>query len=142
MLYPHFSQVARAGWRWPNFQPGELSCHCCGEFFLHEPSLDALQRARETLGEPFNIHSGHRCPLHNARVGGAPLSEHKNIAFDVGLAGHDKDRLRAVLEEVGFRGIGLYQTFIHVDLSLNQHGTFRGWYGSNTAREIWTGQAS
>ena len=58
-----------------------------------------------------------RDPVHNARVGGAPLSRHKlGDAFDVALAGHDREALRAAARAAGFRGFGHYRTFLHVDL--------------------------
>jgi uncharacterized protein YcbK (DUF882 family) len=80
------------------------------------------------------ILSGHRCPIHNARVGGAPLSRHKiHIAFDINLAGHDLAGLLAACRQAGFTGFGYYQTFLHVD-----HGRPRRWW-SKGGQKAWHG---
>jgi uncharacterized protein YcbK (DUF882 family) len=99
-----------------------------GSLILSGSAMDALEDARERLGEPFVILSAYRDPLHNARVGGAPLSRHKyGDAFDIALAGHRKTELRAACAAAGFRGFGLYKTFLHVDLG--QKRTWGSWTG-------------
>ena len=132
MIFHHFSELPRSEWRWPNFSPGELACTCCGEFFLHEDSLDAIQTARNEIAAPLVINSAHRCVIHNARIGGAPLSQHKKIAFDVNLAGHDRMALFEILRQAGFSGFGFYRSFIHADM-----GRPRNWFG-NGAKDQWT----
>ena len=119
-------------WRWRDFSPDEMGCRHCGELYHWPEFMDRLQAARERVGRPFTIHSAHRCALHNARVGGAPLSEHLRLAVDIGLAGHDRWRLRDALRAEGFRGFGHYRTFIHADL-----GRSRTWFGSAQARIAW-----
>lgn len=122
-LFQHFSELPRAGWRWPNFRPDEkalaghlaLACPHCGEFYLDPDAMDALQRLRQHLGRPVYVNSGHRCPIHNARVGGAPLSEHKKIAFDVAIHPHTPGQLLAAAQAAGFTTFGFYQTFLHCD---------------------------
>ena len=118
MIYKHYSQVLWDRVRWPNFSPSEknLHCPCCGEFYLDEKYFDCLQYARSLINKPLQINSGHRCLIHNARVGGKPLSRHKKIAFDVSLAQHNIKDLLSVLKLSGFTGFGYYSTFIHVDL--------------------------
>lgn len=101
--------------RWPNFSPHELACPCCGEICVRDDALDAIQRLRTAMGVPLIIDSGHRCAIHNAMVGGAPLSQHKTLAFDVRLAGHDPMRLQKTARAAGFTGFGYGQTFLHVD---------------------------
>lgn len=105
-------------WRWPNFSVRELACPCCGEIYVREDALDAIQRLRAAMGVPLVIDSGHRCALHNARVGGAPLSQHKTLAFDVRLAGHDPMALQREARAAGFRGFGYGNSFLHVDTRL------------------------
>lgn len=136
MLYPHYTLVPVDGWRWPNFLPDEfrLACPCCGEFYLDEQSMGCIQAARRLLGKPIRLNSGHRCPIHNAHVGGAPLSQHKKLAFDIPLMGIDRGDLVRVCLEAGFRSFGGYQTFLHVDTRPN-----RRWFGSEKARRLWTG---
>ena len=122
MLYAHFSEVPPGRWRWPNFAAAEpnLACPCCGAFFLDETAMDRLQAARTAAGRAFRINSGHRCPIHNARVGGAPMSQHKRIAFDISLRGHKPAGLLAACRRAGFTGFGFYRTFLHVDTRLRR----------------------
>lgn len=39
--------------------------------------LDALERVRAMYGKPMRITSGYRCAFHNAEIGGARFSAHK-----------------------------------------------------------------
>ena len=138
MIVKHHSTM-EAIWdheRWPNFPPAELSCRCCGEFFYDEESFDLIQKVRTLLGVPCNLNSGHRCAIHNARVGGAPLSSHKKMAFDISIKGHDLTKLFNAIKEAGFTTYGFYGTFIHVD---KRPG--RKW-SSLAGRKTWIGLIS
>lgn len=101
--------------RWPDFTARELSCPHCGEMYVWPEALDAIQRLRDKMTVPPVINSGHRCAVWNALVGGAPLSQHKKLAFDVRLEGHDPWRLNMLAREAGFTGYGYGQTFLHLD---------------------------
>lgn len=118
--------------RWPNFSASEFACRHCGEY-IHDPVfLDTMQALRHEAG-PLHILSGHRCAIHNAKVGGAPLSQHLSIAADISLKNHlDRKRLAQVARDVGFTGFGYYQTFLHVDL-----GRARHWDSGDIARKLW-----
>jgi len=131
MLYSHYSEYQGA-WRWPNFSLKELSCPHCGEYWHDPTSLDQLQRARAAANRPFTINSAHRCYFHNLKVGGTPSSQHKKIAFDISLRGHNKHELLDTLRAAGFTTFGYYQTFIHTDIRPN-----RRWYSGSLARELW-----
>ena len=133
-LAPHTRLHAPHGrhWMWRDFTPAEMACRHCGEVYWWPEFMDRLQAARDAVGRPFRIHSAHRCSLHNARVGGAPLSQHLRLAVDIGLGGHDRHALRDALEAAGFRGFGFYTSFIHADL-----GRARRWFGSQQARASW-----
>lgn len=104
---------------WPSdhFTLAELSCPRTGEYY-HDPEfLWRLERLRELNGgKPLIINSAHRSPQHNAAVGGAPLSQHKKMAVDISLNGHDRHQLRQLAIECGFLGIGMARTFLHLDL--------------------------
>ena len=123
MLYSRRGEAIRAlfgRWRWPHFSVAELACRCDGRFcsgeYWHAPDfLDALEAVRAEVGAPLVIVSGHRCRGWNAAVGGAPLSQHKTIAADIALAGHDRFALLAAAERAGFTGFGLGRSFLHVD---------------------------
>lgn len=112
--------------RWPHFRPHEIACHCCGEICVDPAALDALERMRRMLGAPLRISSGHRCAIHNALVGGAPLSRHKKLAFDIALAAHDPAQLLAAARAGGFSGFGFGQSFLHCDLRARPQHWFYG----------------
>lgn len=141
MLFRRFTDVPAHLWRWPNFKPDErqpgskrlaLACPHCGEFYLDEPSMDALQRLRQMVGRAVYISSGHRCAIYNAMIGGAPLSAHKKIAFDIPLFNHpDRRQFLAASRAAGFGAHGCYKTFLHQDTR-----TGRFWYGKG-GREAW-----
>lgn len=88
-----------------------------------ESALLKLEEMRVFLDVPMRINSASRCPRHNSRVGGAPLSQHRatlergSTAFDVALTGRaPKEAVIAAAEAAGFGGIGInYRTFVHVD---------------------------
>ena len=132
MIALKYQDVEVNNWSWGNFSPKELSCPCCCELYLDEDAIDRLQYARSASNRPFKINSAHRCGIHNARVGGAPQSQHKKIAFDISLHGHDRGGLHQTLKEAGFTTFGFYQSFIHTDTRPN-----RVWYGTG-ARKLWT----
>ncbi len=134
-LYPHPSEVPWDAARWPNFRPDEpnLACPCCGEFFLDGWMMDGLQRIRKGLGRGVTVNSGHRCPIHNAHVGGAPLSEHRRVAWDVSVLGHDRAAVLRLALEYGFTTFGFYRTFLHVDPRPG-----RRWFGAG-GEEAWNG---
>lgn len=132
VLPPIEVKSAARTWRWPDFTPAEMACRHCGERFDWPNFMDALQAARDQVGRSFRILSAHRCSLHNARVGGAPQSQHLQLAVDIALRGHDPNVLLAALRDAGFTGFGFYTTFIHADM-----GRSRQWFGSRKARQIW-----
>lgn len=105
-------------WRWPHFSPRELACKGDGMLMIHPDSLDTLERFRALLGRPIVLNSAYRSPAYNARVGGAPTSQHMHArAFDVRLQGDNGRDLERLAIDAGFRGIGRYPElgFIHMD---------------------------
>jgi len=119
-------------WRWPDFTKDEVSCRHCAETYFWPEFMDRLQAARNDAGRPFHILSAHRCSLHNARVGGAPLSQHLKLAVDISLHGHDRHRLLGACRRAGFTGFGYYNTFLHIDLGRPRH-----WFGGQKAKDLW-----
>ncbi len=118
--------------RWPNFTSSEMACRHCGEIYYWPEFMDCLQRARNLATKPFRINSAHRCSYHNARVGGAPLSQHLKLAVDISLTEHEPLFLYQACKQAGFTGFGFYQTFLHIDL-----GPRRSWYGNTKAKQLW-----
>jgi hypothetical protein len=105
-----------------NFLWSELACPCCGCTHVSEDAVAKLQEVRDYIGRPCRVNSAARCPIHNVRVGGAPLSQHRateerpSTAFDIAIGGYSKDLLIAAAEAAGFHGIGInYHTFVHMD---------------------------
>lgn len=119
-------------WPWPNFSRAEMACRCCGQGYYWPEFMARLQMARDLIGAPLKINSAHRCGLHNARVGGAPLSQHLKLAADMSLAGHDRHALYLACRDAGFSGFGFAQTFLHVDL-----GRKRFWYYGERSKALW-----
>jgi zinc D-Ala-D-Ala carboxypeptidase len=103
---------------WHDFSPAEIACKCgCGRVLVHTAAMDALQALRTRVGRPIRLSSSYRCAAHNRAVGGAEMSYHREgMAHDVLLDGHDRDELVAAALASGFRGIGTYETFVHVDV--------------------------
>jgi hypothetical protein len=105
-----------------NFLYTEFTCPCCStlkitpRFYQH---VRLLQRMRTELGFPIAVNSGQRCEKHNQEVGGAAKSWHLLFATDVRPEDDDPKKLEAMYEaakRLGFKGIGRYERFIHLDL--------------------------
>lgn len=127
-------QVLGPGQATRNFGWDELRCKGCPGTCGHSRdgrslvnvapgALAKLQAMRDLIGAPIIVTSASRCPLHNARVGGAPLSQHRatqvqpSTAFDLVIRGAATRRMLIdAAIEVGFGGIGQnYRSFVHVD---------------------------
>lgn len=114
MLYDHWSDVKQ--WPYRYFEPKELASRGNGSLLIDHDAISKLDAMRRMIDKPFIITSAYRDPLHNARVGGAPRSYHKQgKAFDILLRGHDRDTLQAAALEAGFGGIAFANSFLHVD---------------------------
>ena len=88
---------------------------------LHSELLKRLQSLRSALGRPVYINSGYRNPAHNARVGGSQGSDHlRGMAADIHVPGISPRELAAAARQAGFRGIGTYNSFVHVDVRENR----------------------
>ncbi len=129
--YP--TELVEPNWPWRNFSRAEMACHHCGQGYDWPEFMAVLQAARDEVGRPFKILSGHRCALHNARVGGAPLSQHLRLAADIALHGHSRRVLLSACRRAGFTGFGFYASFLHVDMGPKRH-----WFGNRYGKELWT----
>jgi zinc D-Ala-D-Ala carboxypeptidase len=116
-LFKHYKEVHPKDWIWPNFTPKEIACKGTHRLLIDKKAMDALQVLRTALGVPFSPNSAYRTPEHNAAIRGARNSYHvKGRAFDIPIK---KGMTRAMIHEAarkaGFKGIGDYNTFVHVD---------------------------
>ncbi len=110
--------AARSVWlaRWPNFLPEEMACKGTGALKISPRLLDGLQRLRADVATTLVINSAYRSPAHNAAVGGAPNSWHvQGLAADISLRTVPRWRLVRAACAAGFLGIGLYDSFVHLD---------------------------
>lgn len=84
-----------------------------------KPELCAmLDKARELAGVPFFLNSTLRSPEKNAEVGGVENSSHlKGEAVDIRVRNSsERFKILQALIEVGFKRIGVGETFIHADI--------------------------
>lgn len=124
----------------PNFSEHELyskspnapECHPMSDI-----TLDAIQAIREFWGVPASVTSTHRTATHNAAIGGSSASQHLGFgAIDLQPMSPNtraekmqalyqdlicKGPLYQSLRDMGVKGLGIYNTFVHVD-----DGTFEG----------------
>lgn len=107
-----------------NFMLSEFLCPCgclAGDDLtipMEVPFIMKLQKLRTRFQKPIIITSGYRCPSYNKRIGGAPNSKHcLGIAADVSCT-NSKDRftLLNLAFQIGFSGIGVDRTFLHLDI--------------------------
>lgn len=121
----HPSSASGFDWRWRNFTFQELECRDGTGLLLVPGALDALQGFRDHLNRPIIVNSAYRSIGYNKSVGGAPNSYHlSGIAFDIAVAAIPPVELAKIASAFGFGGIGIYSTFIHVDV-----GPRRSWLG-------------
>lgn len=92
--------------------------------------LGKLDQLREAYGKAIHVTSGSRCAAHNRAVGGSAGSQHLlGNAADLVVTRRDRDLLARFAEEVGLGGIGVGETFVHVD-----DGPRRRWTYETKAR--------
>ena len=102
------------------FRAGEFKCNDGARVILIAPLLvEVLDELRDYMGCPLIVTSGYRTPAYNKKVGGAVNSQHMyGVAADVYPADKNIKKLHAQACKLlsGSGGIGLYPTFVHVDV--------------------------
>ena len=107
-----------------NFKVKEFACKDGSDvIFISMDLVEILQKIRDHFGKPVTINSAYRTPAYNKKVGGATYSQHLyGLAADIAVSGVGP---KAVAEFAGTLlpktgGIGIYQTFTHVDVRTNK----------------------
>ena len=102
-----------------HFNRSEFACKCgCGFATVDVKLLSILEAVRVKFDSPLTINSACRCEIHNAKVGGAKGSKHKQgIAADIVVKGVSPNDVHAFLSDylAGQHGLGKYNSFTHVD---------------------------
>ena len=106
-----------------NFLLKEFTCRCgrgeCDAPKRPHPALiERLEELRSLWGKPLVINSGIRCDWWNAFWKGAPKSQHiLGKAADIRVKDkRQAQTLASLAEQVGFKGIGVGETKLHLDV--------------------------
>lgn len=112
-----------------HFSPGEVECGCgCGGSIVRAELVHRLEALRMEIDEPMVVRSWYRCGSWNRRVGGVSRSRHLfGLAVDIAAdrGGELHARLLWLAPRYGFRGIGDYPDFMHMDV---RGGRAANWY--------------
>ncbi|WP_129600627.1 YcbK family protein, partial [Anaerophilus nitritogenes] len=70
--------------------------------------------------------SAFRTQTYNQSVGGAKKSQHLlGRAADIKVYGVSPEKVAKIAKEIGFRGIGVYKNFTHVDVRVGKKVLWR-----------------
>jgi hypothetical protein len=99
-----------------------------GYWYTEAKVLEMLNEVGKMMGRTLNVTSAFRHPvynqyLRNTGVGAAKNSQHlSGKALDVLMGGINRDLFVSRCKNIGFKGFGYYNSFIHVDI-----GPARSW---------------
>lgn len=103
-----------------NFKVREFACRDGSDVIFVAPGLaEVLQKIRSHFQQPVTVSSGYRTPGYNKKVDGASYSQHLyGAAADIQVKGVSPAEVAAFAETLlpDSGGIGLYPTFVHVDV--------------------------
>lgn len=113
----------------PNFRVSEFACKDGSDtVFISHCLVTVLQKIRDHFAKPVIITSAYRNDTYNKKVGGADYSQHKyGMAADIYIIGVSPATIAEFVETImpNSGGIGIYSSFVHVDV--------------RTARARWNG---
>lgn len=123
-----------------NFTAREFACKHCNATKIDDKLITYVQKIRTHFGKPVIINSGYRCVTHNKNVGGTSGSYHlKGMAADIVVKDVAPAEVAKYAESIGILGIGLYDTFVHIDTRTSK--SF--WYGQGQAsRDTFGGRSA
>jgi len=99
------------------FKLSDFDCQETGNNEMSEEFLEKLDDLRHECGFPFIITSGYRDPSHSIEARKAKAGTHaQGIASDIRINnGNEAYEIIKNAQSMGFNGIGLAKTFVHVD---------------------------
>lgn len=87
------------------------------EIIIEEELCIKLEQLRNKINKPVHILSGFRTNEYNKKINGAKGSYHlTGSAADIKVEGVDPKIIAIYAAKVGFNGIGVYDSFVHVDI--------------------------
>ncbi len=100
-----------------HFKLREFNCSATGENYMNPLFLERLDILRERVGFPFVITSGYRSPKHPEEIHKDVPGQHTiGVAVDIKVEnGVQRYKLVKHALEMGFTGIGIAKTFVHID---------------------------
>lgn len=100
------------------FVKSEFDCQYTGENEMNPEFLDRLDSLREICGFPFVITSGYRSPDHPIEAAKETPGTHaQGIAADIAMTNSaPRYTLINYAFKQGFTGIGVADSFIHLDI--------------------------
>ena len=127
-----------------NLKVEEFTCNDGSDVILISQELAALlQKIRDHFERPVEISSGYRTPAYNKKIGGAEKSQHLlGMAADIAIAGVSPLEIAQYAEflQPASGGIGVYQTFTHVDVRAGR-GRWDNRSGTPKPVDGWSGYA-
>lgn len=102
-----------------NFCAREFDCQgtgCCSTTPIDEQLVKYLQQIRDHFGKPVYL-TAYRCKTHNARTPNAASNSYHiyGRAADFHINGVAPKEIAKYAESIGIQGIGLYDSFVHID---------------------------
>ena len=100
------------------FKLSDFDCQETGNNEMSEEFLEKLDELRHVCGFPFIITSGYRDPSHSIEARKAKAGTHaRGIASDIRINnGNEAYDIIKNAQSMGFNGIGVAKSFIHVDI--------------------------
>lgn len=104
-----------------SFRKSEMRCRCrsetCDAVAMDMGFMTKLQALRDEWGQPLIVTSAARCKSWNQKTGGAEKSQHMlGKAADILMPDASAiPRFVLIAEKIGFGGIGIGLTFVHLD---------------------------
>jgi uncharacterized protein YcbK (DUF882 family) len=114
-----------------HFSRYEFRCKCgkdCGYDAKDPKQIEILEKIREHFGKPVIISSSNRCPEYNNKpikeggVGSYPGSQHPRAkADDIVIENVSPEEIALYADKImpDWGGIGIYDTFTHIDTRKN-----------------------